>query len=208
MIGTAGNVVFSSLLFYLKLIDAMKCIYFALEHWNVWDKLRTWLSNHMHVTYIQAGEVPWVQNRTSIFYIAYCVPLTIKYFINFELFRLLADKHHIGLRIHTYLTEKSFEFIRLKGESADWDYRQRVVDSMHSTLNIRKLVLSSRLPLRRFRDTCPSVKKVRLAVRHAQRRVHTNDVVNNMAAHSILFMHHLYVRPLICLNSIGYIIVT
>ena len=46
-----------------------------------------------------------------------------------------------------------------------------------------------------FRDTCSSVEKVRLVVCHAQRRVQNYDIVNNMAAHSILF-----IRPLICVN--------
>ena len=36
-----------------------------------------------------------------------------------------------------------------------------------------------------FKDTCSSVEKVRLAVRHPQPRVHNYDVVNNMAANSI-----------------------
>ena len=58
--------------------------------------------------------------------------------------------------------------------------------------------------IRVFRDTCSSVEKVRFAVRHPQRRVHNYDVINNMAAHSILFMHHLYTRALICVKSIAY----
>ena len=39
-------------------------------------------------------------------------------------------------------------------------------------------------------------------MRHAQRRVQNYDVVTNMATHSILFMHHLYVRSLICVKPL------
>mgnify|MGYP000420424499 CR=1 FL=1 len=58
--------------------------------------------------------------------------------------------------------------------------------------------------IRGFQNNCSSVEKFRLEVRHAQRRVQNYDAVNTMAAHSILFMDHLYFRPLICVKSIAY----
>ena len=56
--------------------------------------------------------------------------------------------------------------------------------------------------IRGFRDTCSSVEKVRLAVRHPQRRVHAYDAVYNMTAHSILFITYTFARLNICVKSI------